>query len=72
MFPGAKKGMDKRGGGEYQDFPSKFFCLTVAKKFVGEPFGVSLISVIEKLFASEGFVTIFVESFLSHSTETFR
>ena len=26
------------GGGEYQDFPSKFFRLTVPKTFVGEPF----------------------------------
>ena len=24
--------------GEYQDFPSKFFCLTVPKNFAGEPF----------------------------------
>ena len=30
--------MDKRGGGGYQDFLSKFFCLTVSKNFVGEPF----------------------------------
>ena len=27
-FPVAKKFMDKKGGGEYQDFPSKIF-LTV-------------------------------------------
>ena len=26
------------GGAEYQDFPSKIFCPTVPKKFVGEPF----------------------------------
>ena len=26
------------GRGEYQDFPSKFLCLTVPKNFVGEPF----------------------------------
>ena len=38
--------MDKKG--EYQDFPSKIFCLTVPKIFVGEPFSVSLISGIEK------------------------
>ena len=31
---------DKRGGG-YHDFPSKLFCLTVPKNFLGEPFGVS-------------------------------
>ena len=34
--PVAKKFMDKRGG--YQDFPSKIFCLTVRKNFMGEPF----------------------------------
>ena len=37
--------MDKKG--EYQDFPSKTFCLTVSNIFVGEPFSVSLISGIE-------------------------
>ena len=31
-----KKFMDKQG--EYQDFPSKTFCLTVPNNFVGEPF----------------------------------
>ncbi len=44
----AKNFMDKKAG-EYQDFPSKFFCLTVPKIFVGEPFSVSLISGIEKI-----------------------
>ncbi len=36
----SKNVRDKRGGG-YHDFPSKLFCLTVPKNFVGEPFGVS-------------------------------
>ena len=40
------------------DFPSKLLCLTVPKNSVGEPF-VSLISGIEKFYASEGYVTIF-------------
>ena len=60
-------GIDKvwiRGGRQYQDFPSKFFCLTVPKEFVREPFRVSLISGMEKFFASEGYVTIF--EFLSN------
>ena len=35
-FPLRKNVMDKRG--EYQGFPSKFFCLTVPKNSVGEPF----------------------------------
>ena len=36
----SKKFMDKRGGGvaEYHDFPSKVFCLTLPKVFVGESF----------------------------------
>ena len=50
--------MDEKGG-EYQNFPSKIFCLKVAKKFVREPFSVSLISGIEKFYASEGYVKIF-------------
>ena len=54
----SKKFMDKRGG-EYHDFLSKVFCLTVPKNFVGEPFSVSLISGIERFYASESFVTIF-------------
>ena len=45
--------------GEYQDSASENFCLTVPKNFVGEPFSVSLISGIEKFFASEGYVTNF-------------
>ena len=42
------------GGGEYQDFPSKIFCLTVPKNFVGQPFSVSLISGIEKTLCFRG------------------
>ena len=49
--------MDKKG--EHQDFPSKFFCLTVSKKIVGETFRVSLISGLEGFHAEEGYVTIF-------------
>ena len=37
-FPVAEKCMDQRRGGEYQAFPSKTFCLTVPKIFVGEHF----------------------------------
>ena len=37
-----------------------FFCFTVPKNFVGEPFSVSLISGIENFYASEGYVTILV------------
>ena len=48
-FPVAKKFMDKTGGGEYQDFPSKIFCLTVPKHFVEEPF----YAVFQKISGSE-------------------
>ena len=44
----AKKSMDKREG-EVSRFPSKFFFLTVSKKFVGEPFRVSLIRLSKNL-----------------------
>ena len=47
--------MDKRGG-EYQDFRSKIFCLTVPKNFVKEPFSVPLNSGIEKIYAYGGYV----------------
>ena len=50
----------------------KIFCLTLPKNLVGEPFSVSLISGIEKLYASDGYVTIFRRTFLSHSAEKIR
>ena len=43
------KFMDKKG--EYQDFLSKKFCLTVSKNFAVEPFRLSLISGIAKFYA---------------------
>ena len=45
--------MDKRGG-DFQDFLSKFFCLTEPKNFVGESFSVSLTSGPEKIWIKEG------------------
>ena len=56
-FLAAKWLMDKEG--EYQYFPSKISCLTVPEIFVGQTFRVSLISGLEKFYASEGYVTIF-------------
>ena len=50
--------------GGITSFRRNFFCLTVPKNFVKEPFSVSLISGIEKFYASEGYVTIF--NFLSN------
>ena len=59
----------KRG---YQDFPSKVFCLTVPKKFVGEPFGVSLISVIENdWIRGEGDYQLFPSKIFCLSVEKF-
>ena len=47
------------GRGEYRKFPSILICLKKPKNFVGESFSLSLISGIEKIDASEGYVTIF-------------
>ena len=44
--------MDKREGAEYQDFPSKIFCLTVPKLFVEEHFYV----VFQKTSGGEKFI----------------
>ena len=49
--------MDKKG--EYQEFLLRIFCPTLPKTFVVEPFSVSLISAIEKLYAFESCITIF-------------
>ena len=54
----SKKFMDKRGGGSIKIFSQNFFCLTVPKNFIGEPFSVSLISGTERLFASESYITV--------------
>ena len=53
---GGENFLDKRGGGGglYQDFPSKIFCLRVPKEFVGEPISVSLFLGIDNFYASEG------------------
>ena len=39
---------------EYQDFPSKTFCLTVPRNFVGKHFSVSLLSGAGKVWIREG------------------
>ena len=69
----SKTFLEKRG--EYQDFPSKCCCLTVPKKFVGEPISNSLFLGIDKFFASEGYVTaycrkLFVSQCRNFSYET--
>ena len=42
------------------------------KIFVGEPFGVSLISGMGNVWIRGGDINIFVENYLSHSAENFR
>ena len=75
---GYRKSSEKREGGEYQDFPSKIFCLTVPKISVGESFIVALISGTEKVWrrvgggGGGGVPRFSVENFLSHSAENFR
>ena len=58
----AKKFMDKKEG-RVTKFSVKKFCLKVPKNFVEEPSSLSLVSSIEKIYASEGYVTIFRQKF---------
>ena len=61
-------------GVEYEGFPSKNLCLTVPKKFVGEPFRAVFqnISGSEKVYGKERGVSRFsVENFSSHSADKF-
>ena len=67
---GYRKSLHKRG--EYHDFLSKKFSLTVRKFSVGESFTVALISGIEKVWIRGGVSRFSVEKFLSHNAETFR
>ena len=54
VISGSEKVYGQEGGGEYQDFPSEIFCLTVLEIFVEEPFSVALISGTEKVWRREG------------------
>ena len=71
---GYRKSLDKRGGGEYQYFLSKSFCLTVPKISVGLSFVVALVSGTGKVCRRRGggVSSFYVEIFLSHSAENFR
>ena len=62
------------GGGEYQDFPSNIFCLTLPKFSVGESFTVALVSGDEKVYGQQGkgSIKIFRRKLWSHSPESFR
>ena len=73
-FPVAKKITDKRKG-EYQDFPSKNFCLTVPKISVKESFTVALIWGIERVWirgGGGGEYQKFPSKFFCLSAEKFR
>ena len=67
-----KKFTDKKrvGGGRYHDFPSKSFCLTVPKYFIGDHFGVSEKLFLSKIFKHRRVASRFCRNFLSHRTET--
>ena len=60
-------------GREFQDNPSKTFCLTVPNISVGESFTVALLSCIEKIWirGGGGVSRFSVETFLSLSPEEF-
>ena len=51
--------------GKYQDFLRKFFASQCRKKFVGEPFRVSLIRVSKNLMLKRVMSRFFVEFFLT-------
>ena len=69
---GYRQSLDKKGG-SIKIFRRSFFCLTVPKNFVVEPFTVAVVSGTRKVWIRRGGVSSFsVEKFLSHSTEKFR
>ena len=51
---GCRRSLDRRRGGEYQDFLSEIFCLTVPRNFVWKPYSMSLPSNAEEVWISEG------------------
>ena len=61
--------MHNRG---YHKFPSKKFCLTVPKNFVGIPSMFQKVWGIGKIFCIIGGITSFRRNFLSHNAEKFR
>ena len=66
---GIEKNWMRGWGGECQEVPSRVSGLELLKNFVGQTFSVSITSGIEKVYASEGYVSIFCQNFLSHSAE---
>ena len=64
-----RKSLWIRGGREYQDFPSKIFCLTVPKNFVGKP----ICAVFQKKFMDKrgGSIKSFRRKIFTHRAEIF-
>ena len=65
-----KKFVNKRGGREYQDFPS-FFLFHSAEEFPSGTLNASIISGIENFMLLRRLSLFYVEFFLSHCTENF-
>ena len=56
--------MEEKGGGGVSKCSVEIFCcLNVPNYFVEEPFSLSLVSGIEKFYASEGYATSFRRNF---------
>ena len=70
---GMEKVWIREVGGGCQDFPSKFFCLTVPKTSVGESFTVAIISGIEKVWIKRGGggIKIFRQNFFVSQSRKF-
>ena len=67
-----EKFTEKKWGEAVSKVSVEIFLSQLPKQFVGELFTLSLVSGIENVHASEGYVTIFRGIFLSQSTEPFR
>ena len=64
--------MYQRGGGEYHVSPSKTFCHTVPKNFVGTLRSIRKFRVSQNFMHKKRISLNSVENFLSHSAEKFR
>ena len=70
LYSGTEKVWIRRW--EYQDFPSRKFCLTVPKTYVVESFTVALFFGSEKVWIRGGESRYSAENFLSHSAGKIR
>ena len=73
IISGSEKVYGQKDEKEYQDVPSKVFCLTVQKNSVGNPYCCINFGYRKSLEKRGGGVSRFsIESFLSHSAEKLR